>query len=159
MYKSMLNPEDRLSFDDATKLGNELTNLFLSGEVHEVYVSYTRVHSATVQKPHIFRLLPIAPDVDKSFDPMSDFSTDYYFEPSAHSIFSYIFPLYIKIKIFACFLESSFSEHFARRVAMKNASDASKDMVKELTVSYNRARQAKITNEISEIVGGAAALE
>ena len=81
--------------------------------------------------------------------------------PSYHpaEIFSYILPLYLKVKLYTCFLESSYSEQFARRVAMKNATDAAKDMIKELTVTYNRVRQDKITTEISEIVGGAAALE
>jgi len=95
----------------------------------------------------------------EEIDPKLRINAEYIFEPNPFRIFSYILPLYLKVKIFTCFLESSFSEQFSRRVAMKNATDASTEMIRELTVSYNRARQAKITNEIAEIVGGAAALE
>jgi F-type H+-transporting ATPase subunit gamma len=159
-FKTMVNPEDRLSFDDAARISDELKDLFLSGEVHEVYLSYTKVVSSSAQQPEIIKLLPISPEADLGKDPVKEaVTTDYIFEPNAGRIFSYILPLYLKVKIFTCFLESAFSEQFARRVAMKNATDASDEMVKELTISYNRARQAKITNEIAEIVGGAAALE
>ena len=160
IFKSIPNPEDKLTFEDAAKISDELKDLFLSGEVHEVYISYTKVVSSASQRPEIFRLLPISPEAELVKDPIKEsITTEYIFEPNAGRIFSYILPLYLKIKIFTCFLESSFSEQFARRVAMKNATDASDEMIKELTISYNRARQAKITNEIAEIVGGAAALE
>ncbi len=159
MHKTMLNPEDKITFDDAADLSNELRNQFISGDVHEVYVSYTKVISSATQKPEIVKLLPIAPDKDEFMDMEEGPNLEYYFEPNPLRVFSYILPLYLKVKIFTCFLESSFSEQFARRVAMKNATDASTDMIRELTISYNRARQAKITNEIAEIVGGAAALE
>lgn len=160
VYKSSANPEDKLTFEEAARISDELKELFLSGEIHEVYISYTKVYSATSQQPEIIKLLPISPEADLGKDPVKEATTtDYIFEPNAGRIFSYILPLYLKVKIFTCFLESAFSEQFARRVAMKNATDASDDMVKELTISYNRARQAKITNEIAEIVGGSAALE
>lgn len=159
MFKMGLNAEDKFNFDDAAKLGEELTKLFISGEVHEVYISYTKVFSSANQKPEIIKLLPIAPDMEIDHDVLPAANMDYIFEPSPADIFSYILPLYLKVKLFTCFLESSYSEQFARRVAMKNATDAAKEMIKELTVSYNRARQDKITTEISEIVGGAAALE
>lgn len=159
MYKHAMNLEDKLTFEDAAKIGNDLKDIFINGEVHEVYISYTKVQSSSSQKPHLFKLLPISMDVDEMKGSLVGSNEEYYFEPSPNEILSYILPLYLKVKIFTCFLESSFSEHFARRVAMKNATDASTDMIKELTISYNRARQAKITNEIAEIVGGAAALE
>lgn len=159
MFKSGQNLEDSFSFEDAAKLGSELTNYFLSGEFHEVYLSYTKVYSSAVQKPEVIKLLPISPEVEEQVEALPSTATDYYFEPNPAKIFSYILPLYIKVKIFTCFLESGFSEYFARRVAMKNATDASTEMIRELTISYNRARQAKITNEIAEICGGAAALD
>ncbi|HPP94200.1 MAG TPA: FoF1 ATP synthase subunit gamma, partial [Spirochaetota bacterium] len=111
------------------------------------------------QKPEIIKLFPITPEVEIDQDFLPPANMDYIFEPNPAEIFSYILPLYLKVKIFTCFLESSYSEQFARRVAMKNATDAAKEMIRELTISYNRARQDKITTEISEIVGGAAALE
>ncbi len=159
MYKSMFNPEDKLSFENAAAISNELRTLFLNGDVHEVYISYTRVISSSSQKPALIKLLPIVLDEDQIRDAVPEARVEYYFEPNPLSIFSYIIPQYLKGKIYSCFLESSFSEQFARRVAMKNASDASNDMIRDLTISYNRARQAKITKEIAEIVGGAAALK
>ena len=83
----------------------------------------------------------------------------YIFDPDPVKVLNYLLPLFLNVKVYNSFLESSYSEQFARRVAMKNATDASGDIIKDLTITYNRARQAKITNEIAEIVGGAAALE
>jgi F-type H+-transporting ATPase subunit gamma len=158
LFKSGVNSEDKFSFDEATMLSEELTKYFISGEIHEVYVSYYKVFSSANQKPEIIKLLPISPEMEIDYDALPNASMDYIFEPNPAEIFSYILPLYLKVKLYTCFLESSYSEQFARRVAMKNATDAAKDMIKELTVTYNRVRQDKITTEISEIVGGAAAL-
>jgi len=159
MFKTTQNSEDKFSFDEAAKLGEELTKLFVSGEIHEVYVSYTKVYSFANQKPEYTKLLPISPEMEIDYEALPSANMDYIFEPNPAEIFSYILPLYLKVKLYTCFLESSYSEQFSRRVAMKNATDAAKDMIKELTVTYNRVRQDKITTEISEIVGGAAALE
>jgi len=159
MFKSAPNPEDKISFEDASKISEELRRMFVSGEVHEVYISYTRVVTSSSQKPEIIKLIPIQKKEEEEIDAKLRINTEYIFEPNPYRIFAYILPLYLKVKIFTCFLESSFSEQFARRVAMKNASDASSEMIHDLTISYNRVRQAKITNEIAEIVGGAAALE
>jgi len=158
VFKSGVNSEDKFSFDEATALSEELTKYFISGEIHEVYISYFKVFSSANQKPEIIKLLPISPEMEIDYDALPNASMDYIFEPNPAEIFSYILPLYLKVKLYTCFLESSYSEQFARRVAMKNATDAAKDMIKELTITYNRVRQDKITTEISEIVGGAAAL-
>ena len=159
MYKTSANLEDKFNFEEAARIGSELTGLFTSGEFHEVYISYTKVVSSASQKPAAFRLLPITLETEEKAEDSIETVSDYYFEPNMERIFSYLLPLYLKVKIFTCFLESSFSEQFMRRVAMKNASDASGEMIRDLTISYNRVRQAKITNEIAEIVGGAAALD
>ena len=159
MFKTMMNPEDKLTFEEAATIGNEMRNLFLSGEFHEIYISYTKVKSSTSQKPALARLLPILLEEEEIKDMYPGAHLEFYFEPNPSRIFAYLIQLYLKVKIYTCFLESSFSEQFARRVAMKNASDASSEMIKDLTITYNRVRQAKITKEISEIVGGAAALK
>lgn len=172
MYNSEINPEDKVSYNSIGAIGEKLIELFKRGEVDEVYVSYTRALSSTSFKPAIIRLLPISveenySDRDKSErldvkTPTSgiiEFAPQYIFAPNPQKIFSVILPFYTKLKLYLSMLESSFAEQFSRRVAMKNATDAASDMVKELTVKYNRARQAKITNEIAEIVGGASALE
>jgi len=159
VYKFVQNLEDKLTFNEASAIGSELISLFLNGEVDEVYLSSTRVVSSSSQKPSIQRILPITPDRTDVEQSVSEFHTQYIFEPSPYKIFSSLLPLYIKVKIYSSLLESGYSEQFARRVAMKNATDAATEMVRELTIRYNRVRQAKITNEIAEIVGGAAALE
>ncbi|MCL1864700.1 MAG: ATP synthase F1 subunit gamma [Spirochaetes bacterium] len=159
MFRSVQNSEEKFSFEEAARLGEELSRIFINGEIHEVYVSYTKVFSSANQKPEAFKLLPISPEMEIDYNAVSSADMDYIFEPNPVEIFSYILPLYLKVRLYTCFLESSYSEQFARRVAMKNATDAASDMIKELTVTYNRVRQDKITTEISEIVGGAAALE
>jgi F-type H+-transporting ATPase subunit gamma len=160
-YKAIPNLDDSLSFNDAANFGEELINLFLENEFHEIYISYSKVLSQSSQKPKVIKLLPVSPLVndDVDIELSSASSSDYWFEPSPDRVFSHLLPLFIKVKIYKCFLETSYSEFFARRVAMKNATDASNEMIRDLTVAYNRARQAKITNEISEIIGGAAGLE
>jgi F-type H+-transporting ATPase subunit gamma len=157
VFKHIPNFEDKLTFDDALKLGNELINLFVD-EVDEVYISYTKVITSATQKPEIIRLLPITPEKQDVEDASAEFHLQYIFEPNPYKIFQSLLPFYIKVKIYSCLIESGFSEQVARRVAMKNATDAATEMVRELTIRYNRVRQAKITNEIAEIVGGASAL-
>ncbi len=162
LHKSEINPEDKISFDDAGILGSDLIKLIEDSEVDEVYISYTKAITITSFNPVISRILPISIDEINDDEAESDsvvLPVDYIYEPDPGKIFSLILPLYVKIKLYICMLESGFAEQFARRAAMKNATEAASDMVKELTVKYNRARQAKITNEIAEIVGGAAALE
>jgi len=151
------NPEDKISFTYASDLGLELVNLFEKHEVDEVFFAYTEVKSAASHKPVIKPLLPIVKD--ESHATSSGPVGDYIFDPTPEEILSNLIPLYIRVKIFNFFLETGFSEQFARRISMKNANDAAADMVRNLTVFYNRVRQAKITNEIAEIVGGAAALD
>ncbi len=158
IYKFGLNLEDKQTFNDASILGNELINLFINGEVDEVHISSTRVVSTSSQKPMITRLLPITPERHEVEQSTSEYHVQYIFEPSPYRIFSSLLPLYVKVRLYTSLLESGFSEQFARRVAMKNATDAASEMVRELTIRYNRVRQAKITNEIAEIVGGASAL-
>ena len=163
IYKGEDNPEDKISYKDAETLGDDLINYFDTEEFDEVYISYTAAITTSSFKPEIFRLLPIdAKDIRE--DAESDESEEenpieYLYHPDPQRIVSVLLPLFIKMKIYTSLLESGFAEQFARRVAMKNATDAATDMVKDLTIKYNRARQAKITGEIAEIVGGAAALE
>ena len=162
IFKSALNKETKFTFSDASDLGVELTSMFLEAEVDEVYISYSKVNSSVNQRPDIIKIFPITSDIDKNnmnSPRNTGISSSYIYDPNPWKIFSYIIPLYVKVRILSCFLQTSFSEQFARRVAMKNASDASTDMIRELTISYNRARQARITKEISEIIGGAAGLD
>jgi len=158
VYKYVPNFEDKITFNDALAIGNELINLFIR-ELDEVYVVYTKVLSSSTHRPEIIRLLPIATEDKVVKDSADEFHTQYIFEPNPYRIFQALLPFYVKAKLYSCLVESGFSEQVARRVAMKNATDAATEMVRELTIKYNRVRQAKITNEIAEIVGGASALE
>ncbi|MCX7679731.1 MAG: ATP synthase F1 subunit gamma [Spirochaetes bacterium] len=160
-FKTIINPEDKISFEESAQMGEELINLFQSGEIDEAHFAYTKIITSATQKPAIERVLPVRIEIPGSEFELrkSEFKADYIFEPTPYEVLNMLLPLYVKVKLFTCILESGFSEQFARRVAMKNATDAATDMVRELTIRYNRARQAKITKEIAEIVGGASALE
>lgn len=155
VFENGVNPDEKTNFSFASDLGRELVDIFERKEADEVYFAFTQVKSLTSQKPVVERLLPIAKKEGETHASKGDYILD----PSPEEIISDLIPLYIKVKIFTSFLESNYSEQFARRIAMKNANDAAGDMVRTLTVFYNRVRQAKITNEIAEIVGGAAALD
>jgi F-type H+-transporting ATPase subunit gamma len=122
--------------------------------------------SASRQMPVVETLLPLttlAPTLpghaSAQPQPIAGPKIEYEFIPSAASILEQILPESFKIRLFKCFLDSAVSEQIARRVAMKAATENAGDIIKELSREYNRARQAQITKEISEIVGGAAALE
>jgi F-type H+-transporting ATPase subunit gamma len=162
MQKSEINLEDKITFKDAEKLGIELSNLFKSEEVNEIFISYTKMVSSASYKPAIYRLLPLSIDEIGKAIPIvggKKFRGKYIFEPDPNAMLSSFIPQYISLKLYINLMESGYAEQNARRAAMKNATDAANEMVRNLTVKYNRARQAKITNEIAEIVGGAAALE
>jgi F-type H+-transporting ATPase subunit gamma len=126
---------------------------FASGEVDAVEAFYTRFQSATTQVPTRYDLLPIEPPVGSQPTQAS-----YAYEPSPTEILDRLLPRYVEAAIFNMLLEASASEHSARRRAMKAATDNADELIRSLTMSANRARQAEITTEISEIVGGAEAL-
>ncbi len=153
------NPEDKVTFDYASRIGSDLIELFERGKISNIYVSYTKVISPVMCKPAVYQLLPISCELILEEVQRHQEEKIYLFEPDYRKILSSLWPLYVSMKLYIILLESGFSEQSARRIAMKNATDAATKMIKNLTVKYNRARQAKITNEIAEIVGAAAALE
>jgi F-type H+-transporting ATPase subunit gamma len=146
---------DRPGAEDANSLVDPLMERFVGGELDAVYVIHARFNSALSTPPHTLRVLPIEPPTDVE----SQKVVDYILEPSADEILAKILPLYVRNSVYTAMLESSAAEQGARRTAMKSATDNAGDMLQTLTRSYNRARQAAITQEIAEIVGGAAALE
>ncbi len=162
VYKSEINLEDKITFNDAKKLAYELMEVYKTEELNEIYLSYTKVLSSASYKPAIHRLLPVSIEEMQKEIPIEErhgLRAKYIFEPGADKMLTSLLPLYITNKLYMCLLESGYAEQNARRAAMKNATDAATEMVRDLTIKYNRARQAKITNEIAEIVGGASALE
>ena len=139
---------------------------FTSGKYDLVTILYTDYFSALKQTPHAWQLLPIQyPDnelgMTKSAEEAKarDTSYEYLFEPSADEVLEQMLYRLIEIQIYQALLETNASEHSARMMSMRNASDAAKDMIEDLTLTFNRARQASITSEIADIAGGKAALE
>jgi F-type H+-transporting ATPase subunit gamma len=104
-------------------------------------------------------LSTVIPEPGKAAPQKEKIKVEYEFLPSAAEILEEILPISFKIRLFKCFLDSAVSEQIARRVAMKAATENAGEMIKDLSLKYNRARQAQITKEISEIIGGAAALK
>ena len=132
----------------------ELTDPFLRGEVDEVCVVYPHWISVGRQPPTVLKLLPIAPEESETSSSMPPL-----FEPSAEAILDQLLPLYLRQTIYSVLAEAVASEQLARRMAMKLATDNAEEMVTNLTRDYNKARQAQITKELSEIIGGSEALK
>jgi F-type H+-transporting ATPase subunit gamma len=144
------------SFSDAQAIGRQVRELYISGEVDAVYLVYTRFLSALTQRPTEIQLLPIAPEAGEG---EAGAAGDYIFEPNAQDILGHLLPRYVDVLIYQALLEAIASEHGSRMTAMSSATDNAGKMISSLTLSLNRARQANITKEISEIVGGAEALK
>jgi len=140
-------------YQDAKLIAETIVDLYLKGEFDEVYVVYTEFFSALTQRPKTIKLLPVEAPAEEGA------KVDYIYEPSAEMVLSALLPKYLNTTMFRAMLESKASEHGARMTAMGSATDNAREMIAKLTLNYNRARQAAITKEISEIVGGAAALE
>lgn len=150
---------DSVSFADARDIAAHLIGPYEREEIDAVYVVFNHFRSVADQKPETHRLLPIERSVMEDSEDDLDVTPEYTFEPSPEAVLERLLPTYVETLIFRALMESAASEHAARRAAMKAATDNANEMITTLTRSYNRARQAAITNEIAEIVGGAAALE
>jgi F-type H+-transporting ATPase subunit gamma len=144
---------DRPRAEDAASLVDGLMADFVSGAIDAVYVVYAQFRSAISTPPTTDRLLPVEPP--KKTGPLPD----YLLFPSAEAILTELLPSYVRNAVYRALVETAAGEQGARRTAMKNATDNASEMMNTLTRTYNRARQAGITQEIAEIVGGAAALE
>jgi len=147
---------DTPQFADAEALGDRLVKEFVDGEVDEVRIAYTDFRSAGSQVATSTRILPISREEVAA--KKGEINPLYEFEPEPAEILSLLLPRYVNTVIFACLLESSASEHAARRRAMKAATDSGEELIKVYTRIANRERQAEITSEIMEVVGGAEAL-
>ena len=144
-----------LSFENVSEVANELMELYKTGEFNRIYVVYNRFVNAATQKVEMEQFLPIqAPESSED----SKSTGDYIFEPSKEEIIEDLIPKSLKVQLFKALLDSNAAEHGARMTAMHKATDNASELQKELKLSYNKARQAAITNEILEIVGGAEAL-
>jgi F-type H+-transporting ATPase subunit gamma len=141
----------------ACEIGNELNSSFTNEEYDELYVAYNVFHHIAIQKPKIERLLPIGPvDSIKELEP--ERRIEYIYEPSEEVLINNLLPSYIRIIIFRALLETSAGENGARMVAMNNATNNCEEMIRDLTLKYNKARQQAITAELMDIVAGTEAL-
>ncbi|MBI3395789.1 MAG: ATP synthase F1 subunit gamma [Spirochaetia bacterium] len=160
------NIDDTFRYTTAEQLADTFMASFSRGQVDKVEILSTLYYSAARQKPGITRLLPLAPgmipnDEGEWAKPQGISAVldgNFIYEPAPEGILRGLLPLVVKTMTFRALLESVTSEQIYRRVAMKSASDAAQDMIKTLTRTYNRVRQASITQEIAEIVAGADAI-
>ncbi len=141
-----------VSIGDCFSIAKQLSKAFLGGEFDEVYVSYTRFISVLSQQPQVTKLLPLAPQESDGKSTGSCPVTIY--EPSSDAVFSAIVPEYLGGVLYGTLCESRASEQAARRTAMEAATSNADDMIADLSLKFNRARQAAITNEIIDIVAG-----
>jgi F-type H+-transporting ATPase subunit gamma len=146
---------DSPTYEKAREIGRDLFKLFEEEEADEVYLIYNRFESALTQRPVLTRLLPVAPE-EEDEDDRSPTSME--FVEDAGEILERLVPRYVETMVWQALLESAAGEHGARMTAMKNATDNANELAKDLTLQMNKARQAQITREISEIAAGAEAL-
>jgi F-type H+-transporting ATPase subunit gamma len=144
---------DRPSAENAAEIVNALADSFARGEIDAVYVIYPNFRSVLSAPPAAVQVLPVTPPEAGARQ------RDYILEPSAEAILGELLPLYVRNAVYRALVEMTAAFYAAQRTAMKNATDNASDMLKILARTYNRARQATITQEIAEIVGGAAALQ
>lgn len=153
---------DKPTFADAKAIASHVISAYAESELDYVVVAFNRFKNVAEQSPETHQLLPIERRVmDEAAEDVeaARVTAEYMFEPDAETVLEYLLPTYVETLIYRALMESAASEQGARRTAMKSATDNASEMITTLTRVYNRARQASITTEIAEIVGGAAALE
>lgn len=146
---------DQLTFDNVAAIADELTKKFTTGEYDKIELVYNQFKNAATQIVQVEQFLPLAPIA--SDEPVSN--VDYIFEPSKEEIVLTLIPKMLKTQLYKAIRDSFASEHGARMTAMHKATDNATELRNQLKLTYNKARQAAITNEILEIVGGAEALK
>ncbi|MDX9893840.1 ATP synthase F1 subunit gamma [Desulfofustis limnaeus] len=144
---------------NAREIATELSQNFLAGNADKVEILYGEFASVAVQRPTSKDFLPVQPLEAQAGAETKKISGEYIYEPSAEEIMDVLQPLYLNVMVYHAMLEVGASEHAARMTAMDNATNACKDIISKLTILYNKARQAAITAELMDIVGGAEALK
>jgi F-type H+-transporting ATPase subunit gamma len=150
---SRVDISDRPTADNASEIVDDLIRRFAAGEIDAVYIVYAKFQSALSTPPSTQMILPVTPPERAGVQP------DYILLPSAEVILTQLLPSYVRNSVYRALVETAAGEQGARRTAMKNATDNAGEMLNVLRRTFNRARQAQITQEIAEIVGGAAALQ
>ena len=154
----------RFGFSVAATAGREIVDKFLDDDYDEVYLIYSDFQGMAKQIPKVHQLLPIPPiesDVVDAVEEEADaaYQAEHICEPSVEQLLAELLPKNVYVQIYSGLLETSTSEHAARMMAMDNATKACNDMIDSLTLTYNKARQAAVTSELMDIVGGAEALK
>jgi F-type H+-transporting ATPase subunit gamma len=142
---------DRPSFADVTPLTRLISDDFLAGTYARIDLVYPRFVSTLVQRPDLDQLLPIRPSADTHGIPGNQFI----FEPNPASVLRQLLPRYVATRVYQAILETTASEMSSKMVAMKNATENAEELIEDLTLSYNKVRQANITREMIEIASGA----
>jgi F-type H+-transporting ATPase subunit gamma len=145
---------DRPAYDGAIPIARIIMDDYLEGAADEVHVIYPRFVTTTVQRPEMRKLLPVEPPTEAV-----TWRYDYIYEPNREAVLAQLLPRYLERQIYEALLEASASEHSARMVAMRNATDNANELIKYLTLLANKARQESITKEILEVVAGMEALK
>lgn len=156
------SPTGATALETARETANRVIDDFTSGKVDRVFVVYNEFRSAVSQVTRVKQLLPVIPESDVrdvKDAKTGDAATDFIYEPNQQVLLERLVPLYVQIQLYRAALESIAAEFAARMTAMENATKNAGEMIAKLTLSYNRARQASITKELAEIVGGAEALK
>jgi F-type H+-transporting ATPase subunit gamma len=148
---------DRPDYDDAKQVADAMLEAFLDHEVDELHMVYTDYVTAATQRAVAQRIVPLV--VEETRERPPEPIPMYIYEPSAQAVLDALLPRYVEARVFTAMLEAAASEHASRRRAMKAATDNASELIEDLTREYNQARQAEITQEIMEIVGGAEALQ
>ena len=148
---------DRPGYDDAKQAADTMLEAFLDHEVDELHMVFTDFVSVGTQRAVAQRIIPLV--VEETHERPPEPIPMYIYEPNAQAVLDALLPRYVEARVFTAMLEAAASEHAARRRAMKAATDNAAELIEDLTREYNQARQAEITQEIMEIVGGAEALQ
>ena len=146
------NYGDRPGLSDASAIAQVAVDAFQKGEVDAVYLVYARFVNTVTQQPTSVQLLPVQPPTKEENEEQK--TVEYIYEPDAHTIFEALLPRYVDVQVYQALLETVASFYSAQMVAMKNATDSAQDLVQDLTLTYNKARQAAITMQILEVVAG-----
>jgi F-type H+-transporting ATPase subunit gamma len=154
---SWIGLADRPEYDDAKQVADTMLQAFLDHEVDDLHIVFTDFVSVGTQRAVARRIIPLV--VEETTERPPEPIPMYIYEPDAQGVLDALLPRYVEARVFTAMLEAAASEHAARRRAMKAATDNATELIEDLTREYNQARQAEITQEIMEIVGGAEALQ
>lgn len=153
LYAEFPAPPDAPRLVDISPIARSAIDAFLDGRFDQVWLSYTDFINTMSQAPVVRQLLPIQPPTETPRLP-----ADFLIEPSPEAVLDELLPAFVQMQVYQAVLEAQASEHSARMVAMRNATESAKELVEDLTLTYNKARQEAITKEILDIAGGAEAL-